>query len=119
MKALRILLLLSLVAGSGAAAEPEAGATRESLLFQADRIDFDRERNLVTAEGNVELARDGRVLRADRVSLDRNTGIARADGNVTLIEPDGEVLFADSVELDRRPQGRLRRAVQGPARPEL
>ena len=100
MKALRALLLLSLVAGSGAAAaEPEARAGRETLLFQADRIDFDRERNLVTAEGNVELAREGRILRADRVVLDRNTGIARADGNVTLVEEDGEVLFADSVEL--------------------
>ncbi len=100
MKALRALLLLSLVAGSGAAAaEPEAGAGGETLLFQADRIDFDRERNLVTAEGNVELAREGRILRADRVVLDRNTGIARADGNVTLVEEDGEVLFADSVEL--------------------
>ena len=100
MKALRALLLLSLVAGSGAAAaEPEAGTGRETLLFQADRIDFDRERNLVMAEGDVELAREGRVLRADRVVLDRNTGIARADGNVTVVEEDGEVLFADSVEL--------------------
>ena len=99
MKALRVLLLLSLAIGSGAAAQTGAGAGREPLLFQADRLDFDRERNVVTAGGNVELARDGRVLRADRVVLDRNTGIARANGNVTLIEPDGEVLFADSIEL--------------------
>ncbi len=99
MKALRILILLSLVAGSGAAAEPDVGAGREPLLFQADRIDFDRERNLVAATGDVELAREGRVLRADRIVLDRTTGIARANGNVTLIERDGEVLFADAVEL--------------------
>ena len=99
MKALRALLLLSLVAGSGAAAEPAADTGREPFVFQADRIDFDRERNLVAATGDVELAREGRILRADRIVLDRNTGIARADGNVTLIEPDGEVLFADSVAL--------------------
>ena len=99
MKALRILILLSLVAGSGAAAETDARAGREALLFQADRIDFDRERNLVAATGDVELARDGRILRADRVVLDRTTGIARASGNVTLIEGSGEVLFADAVEL--------------------
>lgn len=99
MKALRALFLLSLVAGSGAAAEPVANTGREPFIFQADRIDFDRERNLVAATGDVELAREGRILRADRIVLDRNTGIARADGNVTLIEPDGEVLFADSVEL--------------------
>ena len=99
MKALRVLLLLSLAIGSGAAAQTGADAGREPFLFQADRLDFDRERNVVTAEGNVELAREGRILRADRVALDRTTGVARADGNVTLIEPDGEVLFADSVEL--------------------
>ena len=97
MKALRVLLLLSLVAGSEAAAQ--SGAGREPLVFQADRIGFDRERNLVTADGDVELAREGRILRADRIVLDRNSGIARADGNVTLIEPDGEALFAESVEL--------------------
>lgn len=99
MKALRVLLLLSLVAGSGAAAQSGADAGREPLIFQADRIDFDRERNVVTAEGNVEMTREGRILRADRVALDRTTGIARADGNITLIERDGEVLFADSIEL--------------------
>ena len=99
MKALCAFLVLSLVAGSGAAAEPEAGAGREPLLFQADRLDFDRERNVVTAKGDVELARGGRILRADRIVLDRNTGIAHADGNVTLLEEDGNVVFADSVEL--------------------
>ena len=83
MKALRVLLLLSLVTGSGAAAEPVTDTGREPLVFQADRIDFDRERNLVAASGDVELAREGRILRADRIVLDRNTGIARADGNVT------------------------------------
>ena len=74
MKALCAFLVLSLVAGSGAAAEPEAGAGREPLLFQADRLDFDRERNVVTAKGDVELARGGRILRADRIVLDRNAG---------------------------------------------
>ncbi len=90
---------MGLVAGPEAAAQTGAGAEREPLVFQADRLDFDRERNLVAASGNVELARGGRVLRADRVVLDRTTGIARAGGNVTLVERDGEVLFADSVEL--------------------
>ena len=99
MKALRVLLLLSLVAGSGAAAEPGSSAGREPFVFQAEKIEFDRERNLVAAAGDVEIARNGRILRADRVVLDRNTGIARAQGNVTVIEPEGEVMFAESVEL--------------------
>jgi LPS-assembly protein len=38
-------------------------------------------------------------LRADRITFDRNTGIAAAKGNVVLLEPDGQVLFADYAEL--------------------
>ncbi|MCY4229294.1 MAG: LPS assembly protein LptD [Alphaproteobacteria bacterium] len=97
MRVLLVFLLLGMAAS--AAAEPGGDPRPEPLIFQADRIEFDRERNLVAATGDVELAREGRILRADRIVLDRNTGIARAHGNVTLIQPDGEVMFADSVEL--------------------
>ena len=39
------------------------------------------------------------MLRADKVTFDRNTGVAAAKGNVVLLEPDGQVLFADYAEL--------------------
>ena len=39
------------------------------------------------------------MLRADQITFDRNTGVAAANGNVVLLEPDGQVLFADYAEL--------------------
>ncbi len=39
------------------------------------------------------------MLRADKITFDRNTNVAAASGNVVLVEPDGQVLFADYAEL--------------------
>ena len=39
------------------------------------------------------------MLRADKITFDRNTGVAAANGNVVLLEPDGQVMFADYAEM--------------------
>ncbi len=39
------------------------------------------------------------VLRADRITFDRNTNVAAATGHVVMVQPDGQVLFADYAEL--------------------
>ena len=51
------------------------------------------------AEGHVEAWQNDHILRADKITFDRNTGVAAAKGNVVLLEPDGQVLFADYAEL--------------------
>ena len=51
------------------------------------------------AQGHVEAWQNDHVLRADQITFDRNTGVAAAKGNVVLLEPDGQVLFADYAEL--------------------
>ena len=51
------------------------------------------------AQGHVEAWQGDHVLRADKITFDRNTGVAAAQGNVVLLEPDGQVLFADYAEL--------------------
>ena len=62
-------------------------------------MEYDRENSLVIAQGHVEAWQNDHVLRADRITFDRNTGVAAAKGNVVLLEPDGQVLFADYAEL--------------------
>lgn len=69
------------------------------VTFTAEEVEFDRVRGVVSARGRVEAWQGDRVLRADRFTYDRNTGVATAEGNVVLIEPDGQVLFADRAEL--------------------
>jgi len=87
---------------TGPAAGRRAELPRPSdapVTFTADEVDYDQERGIVTARGRVEAWQEGRLLRADTFSYDRTTGVAIARGNVQLIEADGQVMFADSVEL--------------------
>ena len=71
----------------------------QPVMFTSDSVEYDRENSLVTAEGHVEAWQNGTVLRADKVTFNRNTGVAVATGHVVLLEPDGQVLFADYAEL--------------------
>ncbi len=71
----------------------------QELLFTADSIDHDRQLGIVTARGNVEIVQGERVLRADLVSFNQKADLLTATGNIALIEPGGEVIFADHVEL--------------------
>src|SRR6185312_889010 len=71
------------------------------VTFTADQVEYDRPNSLVIAQGRVEAWQNDRVLRADQITFDRNTGVAAAKGNVVLLEPDGQVLFADYAEMSQ------------------
>lgn len=71
------------------------------VTFSADQVEYDRDKSLVTAKGHVEAWQNGVVLRADEITFNRETGIAIARGHVMLMQPDGQVMFADYAELDR------------------
>ena len=71
----------------------------QPVFYQADTVEYDRDGAIVTLSGHVEIWQGDRVLRADQVTYDRNTGVAAASGNVALVEPDGQVLFANYAEL--------------------
>jgi LPS-assembly protein len=71
----------------------------EPVTFTADNVQYDRDNALVIATGHVEAWQNDNVLRADQITFDRNTGVAAAKGNVVLLQPDGQVMFADYAEL--------------------
>jgi LPS-assembly protein len=89
--------------GSGAISSPAlaqaAGALDGNVLIEADEMVHDRQADVVTATGNVEVTSDERVLLADSIVYDRPTKTVTANGNVSLLQPDGQVLFADSMVL--------------------
>lgn len=68
-------------------------------LITADELTYDEENGRVVASGNVEISQSGRVLLADSVTYSINDDLVTAEGNVTLIEPSGDTVFADFVEL--------------------
>jgi LPS-assembly protein len=86
-------------------ANPKVGQSKpvnphEPFLLRADEITYDQEVDIATATGNVEVSQGDRVLLADTVTYNRRAQTVTASGNVTLMEPSGEVVFGDYVELD-------------------
>lgn len=71
----------------------------EPVLLSADRIDRDNETGLVKASGNVELSQADRIVIADIITYSERENLVTASGNVTMLEPSGNVVFADYVEL--------------------
>src|SRR5262245_41509965 len=82
----------------------------------ADALDYDADRELYVASGNVELVQGERNLRADWVAFNRASGVGLAKGNVVLRE-NGEVLRADYVEFDVNSRGGMVRkgSIDSPA----
>lgn len=69
------------------------------VTFTADSVEYDRENALVIATGHVEAWQNDTVVRADKITFDRDTGVMAARGHVVLLQPDGQVVFADYAEL--------------------
>ena len=79
------------------------------ILMTADELKFDDKLGIATAKGNVEISQNDRILLADMVSYNQRDNIVTASGNVILMEPTGEVLFAEFAELtDDMREGFLR-----------
>lgn len=107
-----ILMLVSLVLALSVTPHPAAAQSPglapsgnaaenadEKILLQADELNYDRDTQVVTAEGHVEVAFGDRVLTADRLIYNELTGVVTADGNVALFEPEGDIGFAEHVVL--------------------
>lgn len=97
---LAMTFALATVSGTGtyalAAEELKAG---EEVLMQANELSYDQETKIVTAIGDVEVSYGERVMTADKMTYNQETGVVIASGNVVLLEPSGDVIFADQAEL--------------------
>ena len=69
------------------------------VLFRADDLTYDQQNGIVTARGNIEVSVNERILVADLVSYAEGSGLITASGNVAVLEPSGDVFFADEVKL--------------------
>ncbi len=80
----------------------------EPVYFTANQVNHNRETGIITATGNIQAWQGQRILRADSMTYNTNTGVMTANGHITLMEPDGQILFADSAELtDQMKEGVL------------
>jgi LPS-assembly protein len=83
-------------------AAPAAADDPREVAFSADSLAYDSEAERVTASGDVRMTSEGNKLRAERVVWNRTTDEVRAEGNVRIVNPGGDVAYADSVVLTDR-----------------
>jgi LPS-assembly protein len=97
------LLLLALAASDASA--QSSGKKKDDhpqdqpALVTADQMVFDRDLNLVTARGHVEVDQGSQVLRADALSYNLKQDVIIATGHVSFTETSGDINFADYMEV--------------------
>ncbi|MGK6355059.1 LPS-assembly protein LptD [Sphingomonas sp. DT-207] len=71
----------------------------DEIQFTADQLEYDYEKDVVTASGDVRLFRRSDRLRADRVVWNRKSGQVVAEGNIVITNPEGDAAYGDRIEL--------------------
>lgn len=72
---------------------------KDPVVLVADHVGYDTQSKKVIAEGNVEISQNLTVLMAKRVEYDQQQDVVVASGEVAVMEPSGNVYFADQVVL--------------------
>ena len=86
-------------AQSGTKPKTAADNQQTATLITAQRMNSDQATGIVTATGKVEVARNGYILHADKVTYNQKTDVMHAEGHVALLDPDGDVEFADHEDI--------------------
>jgi LPS-assembly protein len=71
----------------------------KQMLLESDNLIFDRDKNTVTAAGNVQIEYGGNRLVAKRVTYNRTTRRVMASGNVEVIDTKKNHIFADEMDV--------------------
>lgn len=69
------------------------------FLLEADEVIYDRDNDIVTARGSVEISQGDRVVKADVLSYNRKRKLVTASGNVVMLEPTGDTFFSDYLQI--------------------
>lgn len=93
---LRIIITLILT-NSGALAFSKN--SEQPSILKADKIDGDRNTNIINATGNVEVANGSTVATSDTMSYDKNNGIIKAAGNIIIDDLEIGKLYAKEGEV--------------------
>ncbi len=71
----------------------------DNVEFAADRLTYDSRNNLLIVEGNVVLSQGPRTIYADSVTYNQLTGVVHATGNIRFTDDQGNVLFAEELDI--------------------
>ncbi len=93
------LSALALGGGAHAAGNDTKPSASQPYLLTADEVQYDQDLGLTVAKGNVQLTEGDQILLADTVTYNQRTDTVTATGHVSLMQPTGEIVFADFMEL--------------------
>ncbi len=71
----------------------------QKMLLASDELTYNNDTGVVIATGGVQIDYGSYKLVADRVEYDQNTGRMRAIGSVEMIEPTGNRIYADELDV--------------------
>lgn len=71
----------------------------QKMLLASDELIYNNDTGVVIATGGVQIDYGSYKLVADRVEYDQNTGRMRAIGSVEMIEPTGNRIYADDLDV--------------------
>ncbi|MEB3047287.1 LPS-assembly protein LptD [Rhizobium mulingense] len=69
------------------------------LLLSANELVYNRDADLVSAVGGVQINYGGYKMVAQKVEYNQKTGRMMAIGNVELVSPDGNRIYADNLDV--------------------
>lgn len=72
---------------------------QSKLLLTANDLTYNRDQERVIASGGVRLKYSGYRMVAQRVEFNQSTGRVMARGNIELIEPGGNRIYADELDV--------------------
>lgn len=76
--------------------------TKSPVLLEASELYYDHATGVVIATGEVHITQNDTVVIADQLIYDQKQDRLFAQGNVSMLEPTGNVYFADAVELENQ-----------------
>ncbi|MBB5751484.1 LPS-assembly protein LptD [Prosthecomicrobium pneumaticum] len=74
-------------------------AGNAQMLLDADQLIYDYDAQKVSAAGSVKIYYDGYTLEADKVTYDQKSGRMTADGRVKIVDREGSIVTADSIDV--------------------
>ncbi|MDF1607222.1 LPS-assembly protein LptD [Hoeflea sp. YIM 152468] len=71
----------------------------QKMLLVSDELIYNNDSGIVIASGGVQIDYGGYKLVADRVEYDQNTNRMQAFGSVEMLEPTGNRIYADNLDV--------------------
>ena len=91
--------LAPVFAGPDLAWAQEAAKPQDRMVVDARELVYDKDKNTVSAVGDVQILYQGRTIEADRVVYDRISKRVVANGNARITEANGTVITGDRFNL--------------------